>query len=132
MGDAELTRRTLNRAKKAPFFGAHNLIHGLKAGIPCWAWVSEGVAVLKTGKIYMSDGQEKARFLTVWRQKKTDLVLRTSIKGYSVTLALNHALDMANYIKTEDVSNNENRKLVKNWAIVHRISYSSITTPKTR
>ena len=87
---------------------------------------------MKTGKIYMSDGQEKARFLTVWRQKKTDLVLRTSIKGYSVTLALNHALDMANYIKTEDVSNNENRKLVKNWAIVHRISYSSITTPKTR
>ena len=39
--------------------------------------------------------------------------MRTSIKGYSVTLALNHALDMANYIKTEDVSNNENRKLVK-------------------
>ena len=33
--------------KKAPFFGAHNLIHGLKAVIPCWAWVSEGVAVLK-------------------------------------------------------------------------------------
>ena len=33
--------------EKAPFFGAHNLIHGLKAGIPCWAWVSEGVAVLK-------------------------------------------------------------------------------------
>ena len=61
----------------------------------------------------MNDGQEKARFLTVWRQKKTDLDLRTSIKGYSVTLALNHALDMANYIKTEDVSNNENRKLVK-------------------
>ena len=33
--------------EKAPFFGAHNLIHGLKALIPCWAWVSEGVAVLK-------------------------------------------------------------------------------------
>jgi hypothetical protein len=29
------------------FFGAHNLIHGLKPVIPCWAWVSEGVAVLK-------------------------------------------------------------------------------------
>ena len=87
---------------------------------------------MKTGKIYMSDGQEKARFLGACRQKKTDLVLRTSIKGYSVTLALNHALDMANYIKTEDVSNNENRKLVKNWAIVHRILCSSITTPKTR
>ena len=29
------------------FFAPHNLIHGLKAGIPCWAWVSEGVAVLK-------------------------------------------------------------------------------------
>ena len=80
----------------------------------------------------MNDGQEKARFLRAWRQKKTDSDLRTSIKGYSVTLALNHALDMANYIKTEDVSNNENRKLVKNWAIVHRISYSSITTPKTK
>ena len=39
--------------------------------------------------------------------------MRTSVKGYTVTLALNHALDMANYIKTEDVSNNENRKLVK-------------------
>ena len=92
----------------------------------------EGVAVLKTGKKWMNEGQEKARFPIAWRQKKTDLVLRTSIKGYSVTLALNHALDMANYIKTEDVSNNENRKLVKNWAIVHRISCSSITTPKTR
>ena len=80
----------------------------------------------------MNDGQEKARFLRAWRQKKTDSDLRTSVKGYSVTLALNHALDMANYIKTEDVSNNENRKLVKNWAIAHRISYSSITTPKTR
>ena len=80
----------------------------------------------------MSDGQKKARFPIAWRRKKTDLVLRTSIKGYSVTLALNHALDMANYIKTEDVSNNENRKLVKNWAIVHRILCSSITTPKTR
>ena len=45
-GDAELTRRTPNGAKSA-VFGAHNLIHGLKAGIPCWAWVSEGVAVLK-------------------------------------------------------------------------------------
>ena len=77
-------------------------------------------------------GKKKARFLRAWRQKKTDSDLRTSIKGYSVTLALNHALDMANYIKTEDVSNNENRKLVKNWAIVHRISYSSITTPKTK
>ena len=81
----------------------------------------------------MNDGQEKkARFLRAWRQKKTDSDLRTSVKGYSVTLALNHALDMANYIKTEDVSNNENHKLVKNWAIAHRISYSSITTPKTR
>ena len=85
---------------------------------------------MKTGKKWMNEGQEKARFLTVWRQKKTDLDLRTSIKGYSVTLALNHALDMADYIKTEEVSNNENRKLVKNWAIVHRISYSNITTPK--
>ena len=47
-------------ARKAPFYGAHNLIHGLKAGIPCWAWVSEGVAVFeKQGKIYMSDGQRK-------------------------------------------------------------------------
>ena len=81
----------------------------------------------------MNEGQEKkARFLIAWRQKKTDSDLRTSIKGYSVTLALKHALDMANYIKTEDVSNNENRKLVKNWAIVHRISYSNITTPKTK
>ena len=87
---------------------------------------------MKTGKKWMNEGQEKARFLTVWRQKKTDLDLRTSIKGYSVTLALNHALDMADYIKTEEVSNNENRKLVKNWAIVHRISYSNITTPKTK
>ena len=77
-------------------------------------------------------GKKKARFLIAWRQKKTDSDLRTSIKGYSVTLALKHALDMANYIKTEDVSNNENRKLVKNWAIVHRISYSNITTPKTK
>ena len=58
-------------------------------------------------------GKKKARFLRAWRQKKTDSDLRTSVKGYSVTLALNHALDMANYIKTEDVSNNENRKLVK-------------------
>ena len=91
-GQAQADR--LQRASKAPFFGAHNLIHGLKAGIPCWAWVSEGVAVLKTGKIYMSDGQEKARFPIAWRQKKTDLVLRTSIKGYSVTLALNHALSI--------------------------------------
>ena len=80
----------------------------------------------------MNEGKKKARFLTVWRQKKTDLDLRTSIKGYSVTLALNHALDMADYIKTEEVSNNENRKLVKNWAIVHRISYSNITTPKIK
>ena len=44
-GQAQADR--LQRASKAPFFGAHNLIHGLKAGIPCWAWVSEGVAVLK-------------------------------------------------------------------------------------
>ena len=28
-------------------FAPHNLIHGLKPVIPCWAWVSEGVAVLK-------------------------------------------------------------------------------------
>ena len=77
-------------------------------------------------------GKKKARFLRAWRQKKTDSDLRTSIKGYSVTLALNHALDMANYIKTEEVSNNENRKLVKNWAIVHRILYSNITTQKTK
>ena len=47
---------------KAPFFGAHNLIHGLKALIPCWAWVSEGVAVLKTGKKWMNEGQEKSPF----------------------------------------------------------------------
>ena len=59
----------------------------------------------------MDSRQEKARFLTVWRQKKTDLDLRTSIIGYSVTLALNHALDMVDYIKTEEVSNNQTRKL---------------------
>ena len=59
-------------------------------------------------------GKKKARFPIAWRQKKTDLVLRTSIKGYSVYAgAKSRALDMANYIKTEDVSNNENRKLVK-------------------
>ena len=45
-----------------------------------------------------------------------------------VTLALNHALDMANYIKTEDVSNNENRKLVKKLAIVHRIVFKHYYT----
>ena len=28
--------------EKAPFFGAHNLIHGLKALIPCWAWFRGG------------------------------------------------------------------------------------------
>ena len=61
-------------ARKKRRFGAHILIHGLKAVIPCWAWVSEGVAVLKNRKIYMSDGQEKARFLIAWRQKKTDSV----------------------------------------------------------
>ena len=49
-GEWEAQADRLQRASKAPFFGAHNLIHGLKAGIPCWAWVSEGVAVLKTGK----------------------------------------------------------------------------------
>ena len=41
LGDAELTRRTPNGAKSA-VFGAHILIHGLKALIPCWAWVSRG------------------------------------------------------------------------------------------
>ena len=56
-------------------------------------------------------GKKKARFLRAWRQKKTDSDLRTSIKGYSVTLALNHALDMVDYIKTEEVSNNQTRKL---------------------
>ena len=81
-------------ARKAPFFGAHILIHGLKALIPLLGVGFEGVAVLKTGKKWMNEGQEKARFLTVWRQKKTDLDLRTSIKGYSVTLALNHALSI--------------------------------------
>ena len=60
-------------------------------------------------------GRKKARFLTVWRQKKkTDLDLRTSIKGYSVTLALNHALSIWLIIsRLREVSNNENRKLVK-------------------
>ena len=76
---------------------------------------------------------EKARFLTVWRQKKTDSDLRTSIKGYSVTLALNHALlDMANYIKTEDVSNNENRKLVKKLGDCASYLVFKHTTPKTK
>ena len=32
-GDAELTRRTPN-SEKAPFFGAHILIHGLKSAYP--------------------------------------------------------------------------------------------------
>ena len=58
-------------------------------------------------------GKKKSPFSDSLATEKTDSDLRTSIKGYSVTLALNHALDMANYIKTEDVSNNENRKLVK-------------------
>ena len=63
----------------------------------------------------MNDGQEKARFLRAWRQKKTDSDLRTSVKGYSVTLALNHALSIWRIISRlrTPVSNNENRKLVK-------------------
>ena len=41
-GEWQAQADRLQRASKAPFFGAHNLIHGLKAGIPCWAWVSRG------------------------------------------------------------------------------------------
>ena len=73
----------------------------------------EGVAVLKTGKIYMSDGQEKSPFSGSLAAEENGLGIENLDKGYSVTLALNHALCMANYIKTEDVSNNENRKLVR-------------------
>ena len=36
-----------------PFWGGfapHNLIHGLKPVIPCWAWVSRGRGFEKQGK----------------------------------------------------------------------------------
>ena len=92
----------------------------------------EGVAVLKTGKIYMSDGQKKARFLRAGAEENGLGFENLNQRLQRYAGAKSRALDMANYIKTEDVSNNENRKLVKNWAIVHRILCSSITTPKTR
>ena len=81
----------------------------------------------------MSDGQEKSPFSGSLAAEENGLGfenLNQRLQRYAG--AKSRALDMANYIKTEDVSNNENRKLVKNWAIVHRISYSSITTPKTK
>ena len=30
------------RHRFGAFFAPHNLIHGLKPVIPCWAWVSRG------------------------------------------------------------------------------------------
>ena len=58
-------------------------------------------------------GKKKARFLRAWRQKKTDSVENLNQRLQRYAGAKSRALDMANYIKTEDVSNNENRKLVK-------------------
>ena len=129
-GQAQADR--LQRASKAPFFGAHNLIHGLKALIPCWAWVSRGRGFENREKM-MNEGQEKSPFSDSLETEENGLGfenLNQRLQRYAG--AKSRALDMADYIKTEEVSNNENRKLVKNWAIVHRISYSNITTPKTK
>ena len=57
-GQAQADR--LQRASKAPFFGAHNLIHGLKAG--CWAWVSRGSRFWKQGKFTWVMGKKKPVF----------------------------------------------------------------------
>ena len=58
-------------------------------------------------------GKKKSPFLRAWRQKKTDSVENLNQRLQRYAGAKSRALDMANYIKTEDVSNNENRKLVK-------------------
>ena len=60
--------------------------------------------------------RKKPVFWELEAEEKTDLDLRTSIKGYSVTLALNHAPRYGwLYQDWGSESNNENRKLVKNW-----------------
>ena len=63
----------------------------------------------------MNDGQEKkARFSESLAAEENGLGienLNQRLQRYAG--AKSRALDMANYIKTEDVSNNENRKLVK-------------------
>ena len=101
-------------ARKSAVFGAHNLIHGLKAGIPCWAWVSEGVAVLKNRENLHEWWARKSPFSDSLATEENGLGienLNQRLQRYAG--AKSRALDMANYIKTEDVSNNENRKLVK-------------------
>ena len=88
---------------------------------------------MKTGKKWMNEGQEKSPFSDSLATEENGLGfenLNQRLQRYAG--AKSRALDMADYIKTEEVSNNENRKLVKNWAIVHRISYSNITTPKIK
>ena len=62
----------------------------------------------------MSDGQEKSPFSDSLAAEENGLGienLNQRLQRYAG--AKSRALDMANYIKTEDVSNNENRKLVK-------------------
>ena len=62
----------------------------------------------------MSDGQEKSPFSDSLATEENGLGfenLNQRLQRYAG--AKSRALDMANYIKTEDVSNNENRKLVK-------------------
>ena len=62
----------------------------------------------------MSDGQEKSPFSDSLAAEENGLGfenLNHRLQRYAG--AKSRALDMANYIKTEDVSNNENRKLVK-------------------
>ena len=55
----------------------------------------------------MNDGQEKARFLRAWRQKKTDSVENLNQRLQRYAGAKSRALDMVDYIKTEEVSNNQ-------------------------
>ena len=62
----------------------------------------------------MSDGQEKSPFSGSLAAEENGLGIENLDKRLQrYAGAKSRALCMANYIKTEDVSNNENRKLVR-------------------
>ena len=81
----------------------------------------------------MNDGQEKSPFSESLAAEENGLGfenLNQRLQRYAG--AKSRALDMVDYIKTEEVSNNQTRKLTTKLLIVLRILCLSITTQKTR